>query len=217
TLETARKNRALLAVNGGYFATDHSVSLIIQDGKLVAPGVPGKKGAFAIEKSKPEVVWTLPNKEGNDGNKPVSLAKSETAGDWHPAQAVGGGPVLIKDGKIVLDYVAEGFGKSHALRHPRTAVGYKNETTLLWMVVDGRQAASVGVTLEELAQIMQERGAYEAVNLDGGGSSTMVAQNEVINVPTDISGGNRNSLRQNAGALIVSEAVPSATPQVYQW
>lgn len=217
TLETAKKNKGLLAVNGGYFADDHSVSLIVQDGEVVDSGEELQKGAFGIEKGKPKIVWTQPNSELGMLEKLTSLGADKTGEEWRPTQAVGGGPVLLKNGEITLDYLAEGFGKSHDLRHPRTAVGYKEDGTLLLMVVDGRQEASVGVTLEELAQLLQEREAYEAVNLDGGGSSTFVAKNEVINVPTDISGGNRNSLRKNAGALIISEALPSASDTIYQF
>src|SRR5690606_7918110 len=98
----------------------------------------------------------------------------------------------------------------HMLRHPRSAIGFLDEHTLILMVIDGRQKASVGVTLEELAEIMFKVGCHDAVNLDGGGSSVMVAADEVVNVPTDVSGGNQHSLRRNASALVLVEDVPSS-------
>lgn len=210
TVKTAKREKALFAVNGGYFAAHHSVSLIIQDGKVIAPGsdLEQPKGAFGLVKGVPEIVWS-----GAKGPHEIlqfsSLDTSRQGKPWNPEQAVGGGPVLIKNGKIKVSSDAEDFGKSHQLRHPRTAMGYKNDSTLLVMVVEGRQTASVGVTLEELAEMMYDRGAQEALNLDGGGSSTMVAANEVVNVPVNITGGNRNDLRKNAGALVIAQKKPS--------
>ncbi len=75
--------------------------------------------------------------------------------------------------------------------HPRTAIGIDRETRqLLFLVVDGRQSFSRGYTMVELANRMIDLGADEALNLDGGGSSTMVAKKEsgrvsVVNYPSD--------------------------------
>src|SRR5690606_10664420 len=84
---------------------------------------------------------------------------------------------------------------------------------LVFLVVDGRQEASAGATLQELAQMMQQWGVVAAVNLDGGGSSALMAANEVVNVPANVDGGDRNTLRKNAGALIISEKVASKKEQ----
>ncbi|WP_372920115.1 phosphodiester glycosidase family protein, partial [Salegentibacter sp.] len=190
TKETYDRGDGILAINGGYFAANSSVSLIIEDGELIAPG-PSEdlvRGAFGMHRGKPEVVWTnsgnqeeLPKKFEN----PDLKAASEI---WRASQAVGGGPVLLKNGEINLTDKKEGFDGSHLQRHPRTAIGYKDKHTLIMMVVDGRQQASAGVSLPELAQLMFEVGAIEAVNLDGGGSSAMVAAEEVVNIPSDITG-----------------------------
>ena len=67
---------------------------------------------------------------------------------------------------------------------PRTAVGYTNDNNLILMVVDGRQVDSRGVYLEELAIMMLEFNCVEAINLDGGGSSTMVADSRLVNRPS---------------------------------
>jgi hypothetical protein len=160
---------------------------------------------------KPEIAWAYV-KDNQLVNYPSPINpivdKLEKGMLWNPSQAVGGGPVLIKNGKINVSDTQEGFGGSHLVRHPRTAIGYMNDSTLVMMVVDGRQVASVGVTLTELAEIMLNVGCYEAVNLDGGGSSAMVAADEVVNIPVDVPAGNRNSLRKNASALIISHTKP---------
>ncbi|MDP3274351.1 MAG: phosphodiester glycosidase family protein [Deltaproteobacteria bacterium] len=75
-------------------------------------------------------------------------------------------------------------------RHPRSAIGFSRDgRTLALVVVDGRSARSVGATTPELALILRDLGAWEAVRLDGGGSSTLVVDGRVINQPSD--GGER--------------------------
>ncbi len=75
------------------------------------------------------------------------------------------------------------FGKSFAKPHPRTAAGITKEGSLILMAVDGRQPGSRGVTLEELASLMHDLGVVEALNLDGGGSTTLVVNNTLVNRP----------------------------------
>ncbi|MCX2739928.1 phosphodiester glycosidase family protein [Pontibacter anaerobius] len=217
TLEHARDYSAILAINGGYFAPTKSVSLYFSDGELVEPGISKSaenyitRGAFGMVNGKPDIAWTS-NPIGSliykysQPNQPGEPAPTTKGGElWLPSQAVGGGPMLVKQGKIVDVGAWEGFGAGHLARNPRTAIGYPDEHTLLMLVVDGRQGASAGVTILELANIMQQLGCEDAVNLDGGGSSAMVA----VNIPTDIPNGNRNSLRKNANALVLTEQVES--------
>jgi exopolysaccharide biosynthesis protein len=105
-----------------------------------------------------------------------------------PQMAITGNTFLVRDGvvKVVDDREM----------HPRTAIGIDRETkTLIFLVVDGRQSFSRGYTMVELANKMIELGAEEALNLDGGGSSTMMAKGrsgrlKVINKPSD--GGQRS-------------------------
>lgn len=92
--------------------------------------------------------------------------------------AVSGGPRLIRDGQ------AQPFSGSQP-RHPRTALGW-NDTHYLLLVVDGRQKdLSVGMTLPELADYMLKLGCTEAMNLDGGGSSTLWLNGRIMNSPSD--------------------------------
>ncbi len=100
-------------------------------------------------------------------------------------QLVGGGPRLISDGVFPEDWEGlEEFG--HATEeHPRSAIGLSRDSTRLYLVVvDGRQPSSRGVTLEELANIMYDFGAWNAINLDGGGSSTLIVDDEWVHQPT---------------------------------
>jgi len=95
---------------------------------------------------------------------------------------VGGGPRLVSRGKINVP--EEKFAHA-ALRHPRTAFALTRRGTFLFVTLDGRQPSSVGMTLRELAAELIEMGAVEAMNLDGGGSTTMVVRGAVRNSPSD--------------------------------
>jgi hypothetical protein len=95
---------------------------------------------------------------------------------FHPMEAVGGRPLLVRDSTIVAGLDTVGGSSFAAARHPRTAVGIaRNGERLLLVVVDGRQKHySDGMTLRELAEVMRALGARDAINLDGGGSTTLV-------------------------------------------
>lgn len=96
--------------------------------------------------------------------------------------AIGGDPVLVSEG---LDVVGTCVG-SFCGRNPRTGVGVTADGKVLLVVVDGRQPKwSVGASLHEFARIFRRLGAIHAMNLDGGGSSTMVVSGEVLNRPSD--------------------------------
>ncbi len=114
-----------------------------------------------------------------------------------PMEAVGGRPVLLRDSAIVREVDTEGGTGFATSRHPRTAVGIANGgQRLMLVVVDGRRKPySDGMTLRELATLMRALGARDAINLDGGGSSTLVyadAKNggrlRVANTPSDPTG-----------------------------
>jgi len=95
---------------------------------------------------------------------------------------VGGGPKLVVNGVVPTGLSTD--------VHPRTAVGFNLDSTKVFFVtVDGRQTGfSIGMSLPQLANYMQGIGCYQAVNLDGGGSTTMVVRNEVVNSPSDAGG-----------------------------
>ncbi len=102
-------------------------------------------------------------------------------------EATGGLPQILTDGQTTLKFPKKDFTLK---RHPRTAVGIsKDGCTLFWVVVDGRQPDySFGMTLPELADFLRKQGAYNALNLDGGGSTTIIVQGKIANHPSDAGG-----------------------------
>lgn len=101
------------------------------------------------------------------------------------ADAIGGGPVLVRNGRPVLR-AGEAFRRAQlAPKHPRTAVGQSRNGRLIFLVADGRRRGSVGLTVTELARTMSRLGAVTAVGFDGGGSSTMAFDGVALNTPSD--------------------------------
>jgi len=101
--------------------------------------------------------------------------------------AVGGGPRLLAKGRLASSEGLPATLVEH--RHPRTAIGVLGDGRILLIVVDGRQPPhSLGMTIVELAMELRRLGAVEAMNLDGGGSSTMVVAGRVVNLPSDETG-----------------------------
>ena len=96
-------------------------------------------------------------------------------------QLVGGNTWLIKNGVVV---------GSDGDRHPRTMIGFNQDTSKIYFfTLDGRQPGySVGMSYKELGEYMLEWGVYQGLNLDGGGSTTMVVRGSVVNSPSDIGG-----------------------------
>ncbi len=105
---------------------------------------------------------------------------------------VGGWPRLVVDGRSIADSVdrLEGtFPRFSVTRHPRTAVGFSRDSTTLYLItVDGRSESSSGMSLAELAALMQSLGVAQGLNLDGGGSTTLVLHGRVVNHPSDSTG-----------------------------
>jgi hypothetical protein len=97
--------------------------------------------------------------------------------------AVGGTPVLVQDGQIA---VSPTCSTSLCRANPRTGIGVRADGKILLVVIDGRRKRwSLGPTLYGFAKIMHDLGAVQALNLDGGGSTTMVVKGEVVNKPSD--------------------------------
>jgi hypothetical protein len=109
-----------------------------------------------------------------------------------PTILLGGWPRILRDGQdVAVDApTVEGtISRNAETRHPRSAIGFsRDSSTLFLVVVDGRAQKSVGMTLVELAALMRRIGAWQAMNFDGGGSSTMIVGGAVVNVPSDTTG-----------------------------
>ena len=106
---------------------------------------------------------------------------------------IGVGPRLLRRGRLTLRAVVEGFVQSFVgLRAPRTLAGVRSDGRLVLVTVDGRRSAwSAGLTLLEAARVMRDLGAREALNLDGGGSTTMAVRGRLVNRPSDDGGERR--------------------------
>ena len=129
-------------------------------------------------------------------------------GSWQNMMSCG--PWLIANGTLTSD--------ASTVRHPRTAVGKINATNqLVFLTVDGRTAESAGMSINELAQVMQAIGCDDAMNLDGGGSTTMWVAGEpfsgVVNYPSDNDAYDHLGQRRCANAIVVMTGAP--TPKAW--
>ena len=120
------------------------------------------------------------------------------------AESIGGSPILIRDGARWFGDAANDFTRG---RQPRTLVGWNPAGEKLLVTVDGRQPeASVGMTLAEAADLLLALGATDGINLDGGGSTTFVADGNVVNTPSDV------AVRRGDGEVI--QLLPAPGQQV---
>jgi len=130
--------------------------------------------------------------------------------DWSQAMhVVGGGPYLISKGEIILNDAEEGFTAKSGIRNvaPRTAIGMTSPGRLIFLTADGRRNDSVGLTLWELSALLKEIGVSEGINMDGGGSTTMVLNGQIVNNPSDSSGA-----RSVSTALLLYKSNPHQSP-----
>ena len=168
TSEIAASNNAVLAVNGDYYGVQER-GYVIRNGVL-----------YREEAGENDVLCIYA-----DGSMKVVDPSTATAqelleqGVW---QAFSFGPGLITDGEIDVALNTE-VGKAKA-SNPRTAIGIIDDLHYVFVVSDGRSGESEGLSLYELASFMEQLGVQTAYNLDGGGSSTMVFQGEVVNNPS---------------------------------
>ncbi|HEX9723819.1 MAG TPA: phosphodiester glycosidase family protein [Vicinamibacteria bacterium] len=139
---------------------------------------------------------------------PAEASEPDPSAQWNQAGSIiGGGPLLLHEGRRMEDPEAESISRVFFLsRHPRTGVGVRGDGTLLFVTVDGRQPLkSVGMSLPELTNLFVELGAVSAVNLDGGGSTAMVVRDRVVNFPSDPTGE-----RPSADAILIFSRDPSS-------
>ena len=168
TSDTAMENNALLAINGDFYGA-RECGYVIRNGILYRD-TPSDENVLCIYKDgRMEII---------DPNKVTAQELIEN-GAW---QAFSFGPGLLEDGEILVDTRDE-VGLAMA-SNPRTAIGMIDTNHYVFVVSDGRTSDNDGLSLYELAGFMKELGVTTAYNLDGGGSSTMVYQGDVINTPT---------------------------------
>ncbi|MFI5133762.1 MAG: phosphodiester glycosidase family protein [Chitinophagales bacterium] len=109
---------------------------------------------------------------------------------WKMQTVVGGGPTLLQNGEVKISNEEEMLfaGKAINDKHPRTAMGYTSDGRLIVLAIQGRSESSGGATLIQEAQIFKDLGCWEAMNLDGGGSSCMLVNGKSTIKVSDITG-----------------------------
>ena len=171
TSEIAKANDAILAVNGDYYGF-RDRGFVIREGYLYRDTVQGDgyEDLVIYEDGRLEVIEE-------------AVSDASALAEAGAVQIFSFGPGLIRSGEIT---VTEGSEVEQSMQsNPRTAIGQIGDLHYLLVVSDGRTEESEGLTLLELAQVMEEYGCHTAYNLDGGGSSTMWFMGEVINHPTN--------------------------------
>ncbi|HRP45096.1 MAG TPA: phosphodiester glycosidase family protein [Ginsengibacter sp.] len=180
-------------------------------GRLAAKGADSVKyiypfvGTFGITRSgRPDIAWvhtTSGSQKVFASQKPVNYiltsdsslkkryllkADGRKFSRWKVQTAVGGGPVLLQNGevKITNNQERKFAGKAIDDRHPRTAIGYTKDNKIIVFVCEGRTETAAGLTLTDVANFMRELGCVEALNLDGGGSTTMLVNGKEVNTPS---------------------------------
>lgn len=179
TSEMAEEHNAIAAINGGAFVDESS------DGTIYA-GTGAEPGGFVISNGK--IIYPKNNIKKNNVENVIAFTKGGQliVGDHtlvelqklnvQEAMCFRRPNIIINGKPQVKDKMADGL-------NPRTAVGQKEDGTVIFLVIDGRKITSPGASVYDVQQIMLDRGAINAGALDGGYSSTMYYKGEVINSP----------------------------------
>ncbi len=189
TSAMAKENDAILAINGDYYGF-HDRGYVMRNGYL-----------YRETKHRSRDYDDLAIYE--DGHFEIfyeSQYKAKEIADAGAVQIFSFGPGLVKNNKVIVGKNSE---VTYALQsNPRTAIGEIEPLHYVMVVSDGRTEESEGLTLYELAQVMEELGCKTAYNLDGGGSSTMWFMGRVVNCPTD---GKKSGERRISDIVYIGE------------
>ncbi len=177
--QMAKDNDALIAINGGGFEDPNfnsngadPLGITFSGGKLITSKTwRGSGGLIGFTEDDKLVL----------GKMTVKQAQEMKVRD-----GVTFGPFLIINGKKSTILGNGGWGTA-----PRTAIGQRKDGIVLFLVIDGRTVTKPGANMNDLIEIMENYGAYNAANLDGGTSSAMVVNGDIINDPIDSSGAHR--------------------------
>ena len=175
TSQIVEEYDAIGGINAGGFADDalgtggKPSGIIIEDGELKTTNAYGSYSVVGLDKNHKMIV-----------SNSMTYSRMKQLGIQ---SAVSFGPIIIINGQPTIRYGDGGWGIQ-----PRTAIAQKKDGTILMLVIDGRQADSLGATLKNVQDILLQYGAYNAFNLDGGASTTMVFDSKLVNNPSDIMG-----------------------------
>lgn len=184
TSEIAESAGAILAINGDYYGSQ-------EEGYVLRNGVLYRNTAASGQEDL--VIY-------NNGSFAIINETDVTAEELladGAQQILSFGPALVEDGAVVVSEGDE-VGKAKT-SNPRTAIGIIDDLHYVFVVSDGRTDESAGLSLSQLAEFMKGLGVVTAYNLDGGGSSTMYFNGEVINNPTT----NGRSIKERSVSDIV--------------
>ena len=187
TSDMAEENNAVLAINGDYYGARQS-GYVIRNGVVYRNQ--GSNGEDMVISKDGSLSFISESDTTTD-----SLLQKQA---W---QVLSFGPVLVENGEVAVSENDE-VGMAMA-SNPRTTIGTVAKNHYLFVVSDGRTSESAGLSLYELANFMKALGATNVYNLDGGGSSTMVFQGEVVNNPT--TNGNKISERAVSDILYIGK------------
>ena len=171
TSSMATNNNAILAVNGDYYGADRS-GYVIKNGVIY-------RNTVRSDSEYPDLAVY------NDGSFKIIYETEVTAEELLADGVVNlfaFGPSLVENGEISVDHNTE--VRQAMTKNPRTAIGIVDKNHYILVVSDGRTNESEGLSLYELAEVLKEYGATTAYNLDGGGSSTMYFNGNIVNNPT---------------------------------
>jgi len=190
TSNIASSAGAILAINGDYYGFRDD-GVIIRNGTLYRDE-PTRDGVALMD-------------DGTMQTYDETTTSSSELLESGVLNTLSFGPILVQNGEIAGDFSSVSIDKNFGNRsiqdaNPRTAIGMISANHYVFVVVDGRSSDSRGMTLDELASVMQGLGATEAYNLDGGGSSTMYFMGRVVNNPQG-----ENKERGVSDILYVSE------------
>lgn len=175
TSQIVAENDAVAGINAGGFQDDalgtggKPAGLVIEDGQLRTTNTGASYSLVGMDKDNKMVV-----------SNSMTYSKCQ---QLNLRCAVSFGPVIIINGNATIKSGTGGWGMQ-----PRTAIAQRKDGAILMLVIDGRQKGSLGATLRQVQDILLNNGAYNAFNLDGGASTTMVYNGNVVNSPSDILG-----------------------------
>jgi len=199
TSAIAAQTNAAAAINGGFFDTQHGggTTFVKKEGQIVNKTTLLDKNNKRTERSNGALV--LNGKKTHIAAGKIANEKWDE--DIRAVNIMVCGPLLIFDNSI-KQLSKDAFNDN---RHPRSAVALTADHKLYLLTVDGRNAKAQGMNLHELSFLLKALGAKEALNLDGGGSTTLYVRNEgldgVVNYPSD------NKLFDHAGERKVANMI----------